>query len=306
MRATTQKTSIIIGAALAVLAVLFILGSALQRQDQDDGAASPDCCASDGAPDDGAPVGDPPGDGATGGDPSEGEAPGDGATGGGNTGGEVPDGEAQNPFADADQRMDQMVDTQATWHAPSQTPVDETTQIGLSIGAGDRLRREIEEVLPDVPSQTATPLRVGTDVSARLIGDSSDVSITPDDAINASTGSDIALLWTWDIHPRHPADRLELTALVKMTAPGTDHQLTKILHVHLRVTRTLGFTAHQVFTNWGTWTAVVMALVGSAGWMWRTTRRRKQSPAASEAPPLGQPSDPADAAPAPPRPPPRR
>ncbi len=211
-----------------------------------------------------------------------------------------------NPFADADQRMDQMVDTQATWHAPSQTPVDETTQIGLSIGAGDRLRREIEEVLPDVPSQTATPLRVGTDVSARLIGDSSDVSITPDDAINASTGSDIALLWTWDIHPRHPADRLELTALVKMTVPGTDHQLTKILHVHLRVTRTVGFTAHQVFTNWGTWTAIVMALVGSAGWMWRNTRRRKQSPAASEAPPLGQPSDPADAAPAPPRPPPRR
>ena len=254
---------------------------------------APAAGASDGeAPDDGAPVGDPPGDGAT---------------GGGNTGGgEVPDGEATNLFADADQRMDQMVDTQATWHAPSQTPVDETTQIGLSIGAGDRLRREIEEVLPDVPSQTATPLRVGTDVSARLIGDSSDVSITPDDAINASTGSDIALLWTWDIHPRHPADRLELTALVKMTVPGTDHQLTKILHVHLRVTRTVGFTAHQVFTNWGTWTAIVMALVGSAGWMWRNTRRRKQSPAASEAPPLGKPSGPADAAPAPPRPPPRR
>ncbi len=292
MRATTKRTSIIIGATLAVLAVLFIVGSALQRQDQD-GAASPDCCASDGeAPDDGAPVGDPPGDWAT---------------GGGNTGGgEVPGGEAPDPFADADQRMDQMVETQAIWHAPSQTPVDETTQIGLSIGAGDRLRREIEEVLPDVPSQTATPLRVGTDVSARLIGDPSDVSITPDDAINASTGSDIALLWTWDIHPRHPADRLELTALVKMTVPGTDHQLTKILHVHLRVTRTVGFTTHQVFTNWGTWTAIVMALVGSAGWMWRTTRRRKQSPAASEAPPLGQPSDPADAAPAPPRPPPRR
>ncbi len=60
MRATTKRTSIIIGATLAVLAVLFIVGSALQRQDQD-GAASPGCCASDGAPDDGAQVGDPPG-----------------------------------------------------------------------------------------------------------------------------------------------------------------------------------------------------------------------------------------------------
>jgi hypothetical protein len=174
--------------------------------------------------------------------------------------------------------MRQMVQSRAQWHAPSRTPVDQTAEIGLSIGDGEELRAEIEEALPDTPSRPGVPLKVGTDVSARLIGDDSDVSITPDDSIDASTGSDIALLWTWKIHPQRPTDRLELTALLKMTVPGTNHQLTKILDLDLVVVRTFSFTVHQVFTNWGTWTAIISSAAAAAGWLWARRRRKKRPP----------------------------
>ena len=129
--------------------------------------------------------------------------------------------------------MREMVDTRARWHAPSRTPVAETTEVGLSIGNGEELRRQVEETLPEVPTQPGVPLRVGTDVSARLVGEPSDVSISPSDAIDASTGSDIALLWTWNIHPKHPNDRLKLSAHLTMTVPGTEHKLTRTLNLVL-------------------------------------------------------------------------
>lgn len=190
---------------------------------------------------------------------------------------------AEDPFRQADQRMSTMVESRATWRAPDRTPVDQTTEIGLTIGDGAGLRAEVEQALPDVPTQPGVPLKVGTDVSARLIGDGADVSITPDDAIDASTGSDIALLWTWKIRPLHPTEELRLTALLQMTVPGTDHRLTKTVHLDLVVTRTLSFTAHQVFTNWGTWTAIVSSLAAGGGWLWARSRRRRQSPPAQPA-----------------------
>lgn len=199
--------------------------------------------------------------------------------------GEPPDGapdgtpdSGTSVFDEADQRMREMVDTRSRWHAPSRTPVAETTEVGLSIGNGAELRSQVEETLPDVPTQPGVPLRVGTDVSARLVGDASDVSITPNDAIDASTGSDIALLWTWKIHPKHPTDRLELSAHLTMMVPGTQHKLTRTLNLVLEVTRTASYTAHQVFTHYGTWAAIAAGSVAAVGWLRRNFKQKARTP----------------------------
>ena len=218
--------------------------------------------------------------------PNAGSPPTDGPP----TDGAPPDGNPNpgqtNVFAEADQRMSQMVDTRATWHAPSRSPVAETIEVGLSIGDGEELRRQVEEALPESPTQPGVPLRVGTDVSARLLGDQSDVSITPDDAIDASTGSDIALLWTWDVRPKHPAEQLRLSAHLSMTVPGTEHKLRRTLHLYLNITRTVSYTVHQVFANYGTWAAIAAAVFGAGGWLWRNYRRRRQEPHVAREPRL--------------------
>ena len=220
--------------------------------------------------------GDPP--------PAQGDPP-DGSPDGPVVGspGDTPDSRT-SVFDQADQRMREMVDTRARWHAPSRTPVAETTEVGLSIGNGEELRRQVEETLPEVPTQPGVPLRVGTDVSARLVGEPSDVSISPSDAIDASTGSDIALLWTWNIHPKHPNDRLKLSAHLTMTVPGTEHKLTRTLNLVLSVTRTASYTAHQVFTNYGTWAAIAAGSVAAIGWL-RRNFNKKQEPSMSRPPP---------------------
>ena len=252
MQTTTSKAVGYWVALGLLLTLITVTGSLLSRTSSMDDAAPPDEGQVGSAPN--APDGSPP----------------DGTPNSGHTG----------VFDEADQRMSDMVATRAKWHAPARSPVAETIEVGLSIGNGEELRRQVEATLPDTPIQPGVPLRIGTDVSARLVGEPSDVSITPSDAIDASTGSDIALLWTWNIHPKHPAERLRLSAHLAMTVPGTDHKLTRTLHLYLDVTRTVSYTAHQIFTNYGTWAAIAVATFGAVAWLRRNLggAGKKQDP----------------------------
>ena len=252
---TTTSAVTAVSRALAVGVLLPVLALAGACGSSENGSARPS------APPDQVT---PSGPGATQGQPP----PTDG------TGGRKPD---ETAFDEADQRMAEMVDAEAVWHAPHTARVDTALELGLSIGDGEELRQQVEQALPDTPAQPGIPLKVGTDVSARLLGDPSEVTVTPNDAIDASTGSDIALLWTWIVRPLRPSDDLRLAAYLSMTVPGTDHVITKIVHVTLRVTRTLDYTVHQVFTNWGTWVAIIGTLSAGARWVW--IRRRRQGPA---------------------------
>lgn len=99
-------------------------------------------------------------------------------------------------------------------------------------------------------------------------------SVEPDEAVDASTGSDLALLWTWTVHPKQPTERLRLTAHLSFTVPGTDHVLTRDLPLTMRVRRTAIFTFKQIFTNWATLWAIAVALLGGLAWVWRRWRRR--------------------------------
>ncbi|HET8615865.1 MAG TPA: hypothetical protein VFL94_10095 [Actinomycetales bacterium] len=171
--------------------------------------------------------------------------------------------------------MAQMVDANAAWHVRRTVPVDQTQDVGLSVGQTDELTRQIEDNLPQTESVPAGTLQVGTDVTAALVGDPSDVQIRPDQAIDASTGSAVGLLWTWKVRALHPTKDLHLTAHLAMLVPGTDHRLTRDVPLHLTVQRTASYTAHQIFTHWATWAAIVTAAAGVARWLWVRLRRRR-------------------------------
>jgi hypothetical protein len=179
--------------------------------------------------------------------------------------------------------MTRMVDARAEWHTPTRVLVDTSADVGLSIGQTGELQAQIEQNLPRTVTRSAGTVKVGTDLTATLIGDPMEVQIEPRDAIDASTGSAIGLLWTWKIHPLRPNDELRLTAHLKMTVPGTNHGLTKNVPLTLKVHRTNSYTAHQVFTNWATWAAIVAAAAGLVRWLWprllsgRTRRNRSIS-----------------------------
>jgi len=176
--------------------------------------------------------------------------------------------------------MSEMVEAKADWLAPDQADVDQQVKIGLSIGDSAALKAQIDATLPKVPTVPAGKLYVGTDVSAELIADPLLVTVKPDVAINASTGSEIGLLWAWTIHTLQPADQLELTAHITMTIPGTTHQLIRDLNFFLSVKRTIGYTANQVFTSWATWAGIAGSVAAVMGWLWK----RRNRPAAQRAP----------------------
>jgi len=50
--------------------------------------------------------------------------------------------------------------------------------------------------------------------------DAGDAGVTPSGAVDEPTGSNIALLWTRTVRPKHPSDGLELTAHIEVPSSG--------------------------------------------------------------------------------------
>jgi hypothetical protein len=178
----------------------------------------------------------------------------------------------QGTFDTVAQETSKLIAADARWHAPGTLEAGETDRIGLSVGTGTTLTSKINTYLKGTSNTPAGSVLVGPSVRVSLHADSGDAEITPSEAVDASTSSDVQMLWTWLVHPTHPTKQLLLTAWLDV--PLSDgHTIHHELPLTLEVKRTFGYTATQVFTHLATWSAIGATLVSVAGWLWR--RRRK-------------------------------
>ncbi|BCJ77984.1 hypothetical protein CS0771_75280 [Catellatospora sp. IY07-71] len=194
--------------------------------------------------------------------------------------GTVP-GSSTGQFAQIDAATRELVTQRVDWQAPASLDVEQTARVGLSVGSGAELKSKVEALVPNAVTTPAGEMKVGPTVRASLRGNPEDVEITPAEAVNASTGSDVQMLWTWLIKPKHPTDALDLTAHLEVPL-SNGHVITHEVPLRIEVHRTMPYTVWQVLTNWGTWSAVVTSLIGVVGWLIR--RRRKQGAAGEEKP----------------------
>jgi len=181
-----------------------------------------------------------------------------------------------NPYRKFDQDVTKLVERQAEWQAPKRLKVDETARIGLVIGDPSRLKTEIKGLVPGSYPKHAGRVKVGSTISVQLTTYSGDASVTPSDAVDKSLGEHTALLYTWYVHPKHPdtSPGLFLTAEV-VTKMSDGHVESQELYLVIPVDRTFQYTMYQVFTNWGTWAAIVTAVSGAVAWIWRRRKKPK-------------------------------
>lgn len=187
------------------------------------------------------------------------------------------------PFAEYDRSARSLVTQQANWQAPKSLTVGRTERIGLSIGDGPEVTNKINTLLMGTQSTSAGSLLVGPVVRATLRASSADAEITPSEAVNVSTGSDIQMLWTWFVHPKRPTDRLQLTAFLEVPLEN-GHVISHELGFSVPVKRTFAYTAEEVATHWGTWSAVAATLVSIIGWFLRRRRNRRRRAGATGGP----------------------
>ncbi|WP_155373285.1 hypothetical protein [Catellatospora vulcania] len=177
-------------------------------------------------------------------------------------------------FKDIDTAARELVTREAYWQSPAVLDVEQTQRIGLAVGEGEKLTQKINAMLPDTLTTAAGPVEVGPTVKATLRGNTEDVEITPSESVNATTGSDVQMLWTWLVHPKRPTDDLLLTAYLEVPL-SNGHTITHEVALSVQVRRTMSYTVWQVLTHWGTWSAVVTSLIGAVSWL---LRRRKKKP----------------------------
>ncbi|MFI5500735.1 hypothetical protein ACIA5E_16880 [Nocardia asteroides] len=178
-------------------------------------------------------------------------------------------------FDRVDARTRELVEVAATWHAPPSLDVNETRHIALTLGSGSALQAQVADALAGTAPTSAGTLAVGPAVRVTLLVNESDAEVTPDGAVDASTGTDVDLRWMWQIRPRHPASALLLTAHVEIPL-GDEHVISSYLGLRVPVHRTFGYTAGQVFTNWVTWSAIAASVVAVSGWLLRRRPTRAE------------------------------
>jgi hypothetical protein len=193
-----------------------------------------------------------------------------------------PEPPASGPFADIDRSARALVNQEASWHAPQSLTVDKTERIGLSVGTGSGLKNKIDNLLPATTTTSAGPVQVGPTMRATLRANPADAEITPSDAVNASTGTDIQMLWTWLVHPKRPTKALQLTAFLEVPLDN-GHTISNEIAFSIPVQRTFVYTAEEVATHWATWSAVAATLVSVTGWFLRRRNRRRKAAAAAAA-----------------------
>ena len=177
-------------------------------------------------------------------------------------------------FADTEAAMDSLVTARASWQAPRSLMVEKAERIGLVIGDAERLASEIGVLIKrSVPRDVGT-VKVGPNVRVTLQADKGDASIEPSKAVDQSTTRNVAMLWTWIVRPRHPASSMYFTAHVEV--PSDKHVFAMDVPLTMEVKRTASYTLHQIFVNWGTWSAIFVAISAWATWFVRRRRKPQQ------------------------------
>lgn len=177
-------------------------------------------------------------------------------------------------FDEVDRATAAFLTRDARWHVPSVLDVDQTSRIGLVIGSAPGLTTKINELLPSTAPVGAGPVQIGPKIRVTLRADPHDATIIPSESVDASTGSDVQIVWTWFVRPSQPTSALLLTAHLALPLDN-GHVIVNELPLVLRVRRTVTFTAQQIFSNWATWSAIGAAIIGLGGWLWR--RRQKNA-----------------------------
>lgn len=119
-------------------------------------------------------------------------------------------------FDRVDAQTREFVEVAATWHAPPSLDVGETRHIALTLGSGNALQTQVADALEGTAPTSAGTLAVGSAVRVTLLVNESDAEVTPDGAVDASTGAEVDMRWMWQIRPKHPASALLLTAHVEI------------------------------------------------------------------------------------------
>ncbi|GIH07851.1 hypothetical protein Rhe02_59180 [Rhizocola hellebori] len=178
-------------------------------------------------------------------------------------------------FGKVEQDTAGLVTADSHWQVPSVLNAGETARLGLSVGSGSEFSKKINEVLENTTTSVAAgPVQVGPKVRVTLRADPGDVSIVPSESVDASAGSDIKMLWTWTVHPFHPTKALLFMAYLEVPLDN-GYVIAGQLPLRLQVRRTVSYTAHEVFTNWATWSAIATTVVGVLAWFYRARRRQK-------------------------------
>src|SRR5262249_12719220 len=113
-------------------------------------------------------------------------------------------------------------------------------------------------------------------IRVTLQADAGDADVTPSGAIDESTGSNVALLWTWTVRPKHPSDALELTAHIEV--PSSGYTFTTDLGLNIAVHTTWRYTLGQIASSWQTLfgTGIGASAIAVVIWMMRKRRRRPE------------------------------
>jgi hypothetical protein len=163
-----------------------------------------------------------------------------------------------DPYKDVQTNLKQLIVTEARWHRPDALKVKESESIGLQIGDSGELRQEITDNFPGTLSSSAGSVKVGPEVSVRLVGDPDEVTIVPgpEGPIVKSTDREVAMLFEWIVTPKIVTDDLHLKALVEVSLPNKPKLTTDEIPLSIRVKRTPAYTFNQLFTHWETWLAI--------------------------------------------------
>lgn len=172
-----------------------------------------------------------------------------------------------DPYQTAQTDLEKLITARAEWIVPPELDVDTSSAIGLQIGDSAEIRDAVARNLPSTQAQEAGTVTIGPNVTVRLEYNETQADVQPHDPIVSSTARNVAMLFTWNVTPRIPGE-LHIIAMIDVSLNDGPVLKTTQLHKTLMVHRTLGYTAHQVFTNWGTWSAIVLAVLA----MFRRTR----------------------------------
>jgi hypothetical protein len=191
---------------------------------------------------------------------------------------------APTPVPDSRRQTEQseLVTANAYWRKPDALKVDQPTEIGLGIQTAP-LTTQINAWMEELPgtNQPAGQIQVSPQATASLVASSADAEVTPSGSQNTSWDEHIQMAWKWTITPKRPTEDLILTAyLVVHIDGGPDAVITTPVTLHIPVQRTASYTLERIFTNWGTWSAIVVALAGGATWIRKKVRRPTQPSAA--------------------------
>jgi hypothetical protein len=180
-----------------------------------------------------------------------------------------------NLFEPADQQIGKLMTEQAQWQAPEFLTVDRSQRIGLTIGESEALHSKVSQLVDQAVPKAAGPVQVGPTVRVTLQADPNDADITPSVAVDESTGSHVALLWTWMVRPKRPSQGLQLTAHVEV--PSSGYNFTTDLGIAIPVKRTWQYTLKQVATSWQ---AIFGTGIGASAIVvtaWVAKRRRRKA-----------------------------